>query len=149
MQQNPPGFNISKKCCDYAKKSVSKDFNLEFAPDLCVNGMRRAEGGLRAASIKNCFTPMGENDFAEYRPLWFWTDADKQIYKEWRGITYSDCYELWGFTRTGCVGCPCNSHVVAQLEIARQYEPNKVKAAYAVFGKSYEYREQYQWKDIE
>ena len=29
------------------------------------------------------------------------------------------------------------------LQIAEQYEPNKVKAAYAVFGKSYEYREAY------
>jgi hypothetical protein len=29
------------------------------------------------------------------------------------------------------------------LQIAKQYEPNKVKAAYAVFGKSYAYREAY------
>ena len=30
-----------------------------------------------------------------------------------------------------------------KLHIAEQYEPNKVKAAFAVFGKSYEYREAY------
>jgi len=29
------------------------------------------------------------------------------------------------------------------FSIAQQYESNKVKAAYAVFGKSYEYREAY------
>lgn len=42
-----------------------------------------------------------------------------------------------------CVGCPCSSKAVQELQIAEQYEPNKVKAAYAVFGKSYEYREAY------
>ena len=69
------------------------------------------------------------------------TDEEKQIYKEWRAIRYSECYEKWGFARTGCVGCPCSCRATQDLEIAKQYEPNKVKAAYAVFGKSYEYRE--------
>jgi 3'-phosphoadenosine 5'-phosphosulfate sulfotransferase (PAPS reductase)/FAD synthetase len=144
MIENPPGFAISDKCCDYAKKNVAYDFDKEFQPDLKVTGMRQAEGGRRIGQIKNCFTPSGENkDYADYRPLWFWSDEDKQIYKEWRGITYSDCYEVWGFSRTGCVGCPCASASVSQLEQAKQYEPNKVKAAYVVFGKSYEYREKY------
>ena len=99
--------------------------------------------GSRSGSIRNCFTPTGENTIANYRPLWFWTDEDKRIYKEWRGIRYSDCYEVWGFSRTGCVGCPCNSKALQELQIAEQYEPNKVRAAFAVFGKSYEYREAY------
>jgi hypothetical protein len=33
--------------------------------------------------------------------------------------------------------------VLQELAIAEQYEPNKVKAAYAVFGESYKYREAY------
>lgn len=144
MQQHPPNFAISKKCCDYAKKNVSHEFNREFRPDICIGGMRLSEGGLRTASIKNCFSlPRDDVYYAEYRPLWFWTDEDKRIYKEWRGLQYSDCYENWGFKRTGCVGCPCAAASVEQLRIAEQYEPNKVKAAYAVFGKSYEYREKY------
>ena len=107
-----------------------------------MNGMRRAEGGRRAGSIKNCFTPQGEKKtIADYRPLWFWTDEEKQIYKEWRKIRYSECYEKWGFARTGCVGCPCSYRATQDLKIAEPFEPNKVKAAYAVFGKSYEYRE--------
>ena len=101
------------------------------------------EGGRRVGSVQNCFTPAHDSDIAVYRPLWYWSDADKALYKEWRGIRYSDCYEIWGFARTGCAGCPCNSKALQELEIARQYEPNKVKAAYAVFGKSYEYREAY------
>jgi len=139
----PPNFNISERCCGFAKKNVSKEFDKGFKPDLKINGMRQAEGGRRSGSIKNCFTPARENNTADYRPLWYWTDEDKRIYKEWRGIRYSDCYEIWGFHRTGCVGCPCNSKALQELQIAEQYEPNKVKAAYAVFGKSYEYREAY------
>ena len=143
IMAHPPGFLISDKCCKYAKKDVANEFDREFKPDLKVIGMRQAEGGRRLGSIKNCFTPANGSTTANYRPLWFWTDIDKQIYKEWRGIHYSDCYELWGFQRTGCVGCPCSSKALQELQIAKQYEPNKVKAAYSVFGKSYEYREAY------
>ena len=140
---NPPDFTISDKCCNYAKKDVAKGFDKEFKPSLKINGMRQAEGGRRAGSVRNCFTPANESVAANYRPLWFWTDEDKRIYKEWRDIHYSDCYEVWGFKRTGCVGCPCSSKALQELEIAEQYEPNKVKAAMAVFGKSYEYRKAY------
>ena len=143
IMANPPAFSISDKCCDYAKKNVAKDFDKVFKPDLKITGMRQAEGGRRAGSIRNCFTPAGENNISNYRPLWFWSDEDKRIYKEWRGIKYSDCYEIWGFSRTGCVGCPCSSKALHDLAIAEQYEPNKVKAAFAIFGKSYEYREAY------
>jgi 3'-phosphoadenosine 5'-phosphosulfate sulfotransferase (PAPS reductase)/FAD synthetase len=140
---HPPGFLISDRCCDYAKKNVANAFDKAFKPDLKINGMRQAEGGRRAGSVRNCFTPAGANDVANYRPLWFWSDEDKRVYKEWRGIRYSDCYEVWGFKRTGCVGCPCSSKALQELEIAAAYEPNKVKAAFAVFGKSYEYRQAY------
>lgn len=143
LMVNPPKFMISDKGCDYAKKNVSKEFDKEFKPDLKIVGMRKAEGGRRIGRIHNCFTPANGNIVANYRPLWFWTDEDKQIYKEWRDIRYSDCYEVWGFKRTGCVGCPCSSKALQELQIAKQFEPNKVKAAFSVFGKSYEYLEAY------
>jgi 3'-phosphoadenosine 5'-phosphosulfate sulfotransferase (PAPS reductase)/FAD synthetase len=143
IMANPPDFKISDKCCEFAKKNVSKEFDKEFKPDLKIIGMRQAEGGRRVGSVSNCFTPTGVNNIANYRPLWFWSDKDKEIYKEWREIRYSDCYEVWGFSRTGCCGCPCSSKALQELEIAQAYEPNKVKAAYAVFGKSYEYRAAY------
>jgi 3'-phosphoadenosine 5'-phosphosulfate sulfotransferase (PAPS reductase)/FAD synthetase len=139
----PPDFLIAERCCDYAKKNVSKEFDKDFKPDLKIIGMRQSEGGRRSGAIKNCFTPANDNDTANYRPLWYWTDEDKKVYKEWRGIRYSDCYEIWQFSRTGCVGCPCNSKALQELQIAEQYEPNKVKAAFAVFGKSYEYKQAY------
>lgn len=141
--EHPPNFRISDRCCDCAKKSTAKSFYKEYDPDLDIQGIRKSEGGPRATAYKNCFSKDSDKSFDKYRPLFFWTDEDKRIYKEWRGITYSDCYEIWGFKRTGCVGCPCAANSVPQLEMARKYEPNKVKAAYAVFGKSYEYREKY------
>jgi 3'-phosphoadenosine 5'-phosphosulfate sulfotransferase (PAPS reductase)/FAD synthetase len=142
LTAHPPDFTISDKCCEYAKKLPAKHFYKEYSPDLDVQGVRKLEGGPRSSAYKSCFTRNGEGMDA-YRPLFFWTNADKQTYKEWRGIRYSDCYEIWGFKRTGCVGCPCAAASVEQLRIAEQYEPRKVRAAYAVFGASYEYRARY------
>ena len=56
---------------------------------------------------------------------------------------YSDAYEVYGLTRTGCCGCPISSKAVADLEKIRPYEPILVKAAWNVFGDSYRYRQQY------
>ncbi|GHV13749.1 hypothetical protein FACS1894219_08970 [Clostridia bacterium] len=148
ITDNPPDFKISDKCCDYAKKAVAKDFNRECNPDLSVTGMRRAEGGRRAGSIASCFTAGGGDKPDSYRPLWYWTDADKAVYKEWRGLRYSDCYEVWGLKRTGCVGCPCNSKAEQELAIVEQYEPQLVKAARSVFSASYDYQRRYvEYKD--
>lgn len=46
-------------------------------------------------------------------------------------------------TRTGCCGCPISHKAVADLEKIGRYEPNIVKAAWNIFGKSYEYRQKY------
>lgn len=140
---SPPPFKISDKCCDYGKKKVSNDFNKEFMPDLIVTGMRVAEGGRRAGAIQTCFTPSKNGGIDNYRPIWYWSDADKAIYKEWRGLNYSDCYEIWGLKRTGCTGCPCNSKAEQELEIIEQYEPQIAKAARNVFGESYKYKRKY------
>jgi len=140
---NPPGFTIAEKCCDYAKKQTAEDFNKEYCPDLSVNGMRKAEGGRRAGSIKNCFTASNENNPANYRPLWYWSDEDKAVYKEWRGIRYSDCYEVYGLKRTGCCGCPCNSRAEQELALVKPFEPQIVRAAHSIFGASYDYKRRY------
>lgn len=77
------------------------------------------------------------------RPLYYVTDADKAWYKERYGIRYSDAYEIYGLTRTGCCGCPISSKAVDDLEKIRPFEPNLVKAAWNVFGESYKYRQRY------
>ena len=45
--------------------------------------------------------------------------------------------------RTGCCGCPISYKAVDDLEKIKPYEPNVVKAAWNIFGKSYEYRAKY------
>ena len=66
-------------------------------------------------------------------------EGKKEHYK----IRYSDAYEVYGLTRTGCCGCPISYKAVEDLEKIRPYEPTLVKAAWNVFGKSYLYRQQY------
>lgn len=77
------------------------------------------------------------------RPLYYVTDEDKAWYKEYYGSRYSDAYEVYGFKRTGCCGCPISYRATQDLEVLKKYEPQVVKAAYNIFGKSYEYRAKY------
>ena len=98
---------------------------------------RKAEGGQRAQAHKDCFeSKSGKID--KYMPLWFWDNETKKYYKEHEHIQFSDCYEVWGMERTGCVGCPFNSRIGEDLKKIKQYEPNLYKACMNVFGESYE-----------
>ena len=140
----PPNFQISAKCCDYCKKQLAH--RVQKGYDMIITGERRAEGGMRSVPRKDntalCF---GETASGQYRlrPLYYVTDADKAWYKDYYGIRYSDAYEVYGLTRTGCCGCPISYKAVEDLEKIRPYEPNVVKAAWNIFGRSYEYRQMY------
>lgn len=140
----PPDFQISAKCCDYCKKQVAHRVQKDY--DMIITGERRAEGGMRSVPRKDntalCF---GETSSGQYRlrPLFYVTDSDKAWYKDYYGLRYSDAYEVYGLTRTGCCGCPISYKAVDDLEMIRPYEPNVVKAAWSIFGKSYIYRRKY------
>ena len=140
----PPDFKISAKCCDYCKKQPAHNIQKNY--DMIITGERRDEGGMRSVPRKDsssmCFTETGHGQF-RLRPLYYVSDADKQWYKEYYGIKYSDAYEVYGLTRTGCCGCPISHKAVDDLEKIRPYEPNVVKAAWNIFGASYEYRAKY------
>lgn len=140
----PPDFRISAKCCDYCKKQVAHRVQKYY--DMIITGERRDEGGMRSVPRKDntalCFTETGSGQY-RLRPLYYVTDKDKAWYKERYGIRYSDAYEVYGLTRTGCCGCPISYKAVSDLEKIRPYEPNVVKAAWNIFGKSYEYRMKY------
>lgn len=139
-----PDFKISAKCCDYCKKQVAHLVQKDY--DLIITGERRAEGGMRSVPRKDnsslCFTETSSGQY-RLRPLYYVTDADKAWYKDYYGIRYSDAYEVYGLTRTGCCGCPISHKAVDDLEKIRPFEPNVVKAAWNIFGKSYEYRLKY------
>ena len=143
MIQNPPDFPISDMCCEGAKKKTAKLIDQKYDCCLKIIGERRAEGGIRALRHHSCFDPVAEDSIPTYRPLFFWNDADKKQYKEHYGLVYSDCYEKWNMTRTGCAGCPFGSRFENELELIQQYEPRLYQAINNIFGKSYEYTRRY------
>lgn len=144
IAEHPPTFKISAKCCDYCKKATAHKVQKPF--DMIITGERRDEGGMRSVPRQDntslCFTETSEGKF-RLRPLYYVSDKDKAWYKEYYGIRYSDAYEVYGLTRTGCCGCPISYKAIDDLEKIRPYEPTVVKAAWNLFGDSYRYRQQY------
>ena len=148
IRESPPDFQVSAKCCDYCKKQVAHRVQKDY--EMVITGERRDEGGMRSVPRSEQWNETNTMCFAEtsggkfrFRPLYYVSDKDKQWYKDYYGIRYSDAYEVYGLTRTGCCGCPISYKAVDDLELIRPYEPNVVKAAWAIFGKSYEYRMKY------
>ena len=147
-RDNPPTFKISPKCCTYCKKNVAH--KTQHGYEMIITGERKEEGGARALkwtadkqySDAPCFSEEKNGQF-RFRPIYFVTDADKAWYKEYYGLRYSDAYEVYGMTRTGCCGCSINAKAVQDLERIRPYEPWLVEAAWNVFGDSYRYRQAY------
>ena len=141
---NPIPFLVSNKCCDYCKKQIAHRVQKPF--DMVITGERRDEGGMRSVPRKDstamCFSEAADGKY-RLRPLFYVSDADKQWYKDYYGLRYSDAYEVYGLTRTGCCGCSISAKAVEDLEKIRPFEPNLVKAAWNVFGDSYRYRQQY------
>lgn len=145
MIENPPNFKISNKCCYYAKKKPSADLvNLEDF-DLMILGIRKSEGGIRASAYKNCFSNYDNDDYkiSQYRPLFYYTIDDEKKYDELFQVRHSKCYEIYGLSRTGCVGCPYNRKINDELDVVKKYEPKLWKAVNYIFKDSYEYTKKY------
>lgn len=144
IKENPIPFKVSNHCCTDCKKNLAHSVQKNF--DMVITGERRDEGGMRSVprsdSTTMCFSEAASGQY-RLRPLYYVSDADKAWYKEYHKIRYSDAYEEYGLTRTGCCGCSISARAVEDLERIRPYEPNLVKAAWKVFGPSYLYRQQY------
>lgn len=153
LMANPPSFRISPKCCHYSKKAPMKKFLEAGDFDLNCSGVRKAEGGARASAYSTCFTKALAGPDS-YRPLFWFSAADRIEYEAHYGIEHSDCYRVWGMKRTGCAGCPFGEAFEEELALAEKYEPKFHKAMLKVFSESYEYtrrflefREQLKKKD--
>ena len=146
IKECPPDFKISSKCCDYCKKQLAHSVQKGY--EMIITGERRDEGGRRSVprggdlNKTMCFTETASGQF-RLRPLYYVSDKDKEWYRETFGVQYSDAYTVYGLKRTGCCGCPISYRAVDDLKLIGQYEPNLEKAAWAIFGKSYEYRRKY------
>jgi hypothetical protein len=135
IKQN--GLKVSSLCCSKSKKDPIKKFMRLNRIVLNVTGERKAEGGQRASSHKSCFEEH-KDGFHKFMPLFWWSDAVKAAFKKNEGIRYSDCYEVYGLKRTGCVGCPFSINIADDLQAMYEYEPQLYKACMNVFGKAYE-----------
>lgn len=149
IRENPIPFKVSNRCCDICKKQPAHEIEKQF--EMVITGERRDEGGMRSVprgdNSSMCFTETAKGTF-RLRPLFYVSDADKQWYKDYYGLRYSDAYEVYGLKRTGCCGCAISARAAADLELIRPYEPNIVKAAWNIFGDSYRYRARYnEYKD--
>lgn len=131
------GIKISPRCCQCSKKLPLKRFARENGINLNVTGERKAEGGQRASAHKSCFEEH-KDGLHKYMPLWWWSDEVKRIFKQSEGIQYSDCYEVYGMNRTGCVGCPFSLDIADDLQAMYEYEPRLFNVCMAVFGQAYE-----------
>ena len=142
IRQNPPDFRISAKCCEYSKKVPAHKELLIGDYDLNITGIRKKEGGTRSSAYKSCYDEIfcGPDN---YRPIFWWGDAEKEAYRKWAGIIRSDCYELWGMKRTGCAGCPFGKDFEQEIDLVHEFEPKRYRAMEAVFGQSYEYTRQF------
>lgn len=144
IAEYPPDFKISAKCCDYCKKQLAHSVQKGY--DMIITGERRDEGGMRSVPRQDntalCFTETASGQF-RLRPLYYVSDKDKDWYKTYYKIRYSDAYEVYGLTRTGCCGCPISYKAVDDLKLIGRFEPNITKAAWNIFGRSYEYRRRY------
>lgn len=144
IAEYPPDFSISAKCCDYCKKQLAHSIQKDY--EMIITGERRDEGGRRSVPRQDntslCFTETASGQY-RLRPLYYVSNKDKAWYKETYGIRYSDAYEVYGLTRTGCCGCPISYKAVDDLKKIEPYEPNVVKAAWNIFGDSYRYRQKY------
>lgn len=147
LEDSKPPFRVSNECCDFCKKQPAHDAQKDY--EMIITGERMAEGGMRSIRNKDladdetmCFYRFGDNQF-RFRPLYYVSDKDKAWYKTEYGIRYSDAYEVYGLTRTGCCGCPISYKAMDDLNLIEPYEPNVVKAAWSIFGDSYRYRKQY------
>ena len=140
MINNNPKFNISNKCCKCAKKDILKDL-LKQGYDLNISGIRKSEGGVRSTAYKSCFDT--QDNYDNYRPIFWFTDKDKLEYRKIFNVINSKCYTVYGLKRTGCVGCPFSKNYKEELEIIKKYEPKLYKAVTNLFKDSYEYINKY------
>lgn len=144
MIENPPDFPISDGCCKGAKKDVAHDYLRKIGATINMVGIRKAEGGARSTVYNSCFTePSRRGEAAQFRPIFYLTDQDKEIYCKMREVKHSDLYEKHGFKRTGCACCPFGSRFEQELETAERLDPGLAVAAKKIFASSYEYTRAY------
>lgn len=134
-------FKVANKCCQAAKKDTIKEFMDNVNCKLSIQGVRKSEGGARATAYKSCFNNASSHVYDEYRPVFWFLEADKKEYVAHCDIHHSKLYDY--MKRTGCLGCPFGRDIDAELMYAEVCEPQMKKAMEFLFGPSYEFTRKY------
>lgn len=119
------------------KKDVALQAAREYDAQLEIIGVRRAEGGARSSAYKNCFSYETRHGTDQYRPLFWFTDADKRWYESYFNVVHSRCYTQYGLLRTGCTGCPFARDINKELDAVGTEERGVVQAARSIFKNAY------------
>lgn len=115
-------FKISNKCCEELKKKPMKKYNKDNNIKLSLVGIRKSEGGIRSVQYKSCVV---YGDVIKYFPLFHLKDEDINNIIKWKNIRISEAYTKYKMNRTGCVGCPFSKDWKHELEVLKEFEPNK------------------------
>lgn len=140
--QNPPSFKVSPSCCQWAKKKPSKKYCEDEQIQLLCTGVRKAEGGIRSVSYQSCYTQKVDG-MSTFRPIFWFSDEDKEDYCQRFGVIHSRCYTEYGLKRTGCTGCPYNRKLFDEIGMVAMHEPQMIKAANNMFKESYAWTKAY------
>ena len=143
IMENPPTFSVSPSCCSWAKKKPAKKYYKDNGIQLRCIGLRKQEGGVRSVAYKNCYTFNSKSGIDSYRPLFWFSNDDKQAYCERFGVIHSRCYTEYEFKRTGCAGCPYDRDMLNKLYRLEIKEPAMCKAARNIFRDAYEWTKGY------
>jgi 3'-phosphoadenosine 5'-phosphosulfate sulfotransferase (PAPS reductase)/FAD synthetase len=135
-------FRVSGRCCEGAKKKPIKKYAKERGIDLAILGLRRAEGGLRIDRYKSCYHNT-KNGMSLFMPLWWMTNADKEVGNTKYEIVNSEAYRTYGLKRTGCAGCPFGRNFQDEVDMILLNEPKLAKGIKNIFSPSYEFTKKY------
>ena len=127
-----PDNNIkySSKCCNLLKKKPFKQYEKENDMRGSFVGIRLAEGGARSFAYNSCVSikKVCGSEYYKSMPIFDWTDEMMNEFVEKYHINLSIAYTDYGFTSTGCIGCPYSKNLKDDLIAIHKYEPIKYKA---------------------
>jgi len=144
IENNGVPYKLSAHCCHNAKKLPSVQYGRRNKVDLMMMGIRRAEGGKRATAYPSCYIPTSTiHPYSLFLPIFWWTNADKELFDRLLNIKHSECYDVYGMKRTGCPGCPFGGRFEDEIIAIEKYEPKLTKAVGKLFGEPYDYIRKY------
>lgn len=111
-------------------------YNEEHDIKLSLVGIRKVEGGIRATAYKSCV--FYGDDVIKYFPLFHFTNEQMEQIIKMKNIRISDAYTIYKMKRTGCVACPFSKDWEHELNVLKEYEPNKYNFAIKTYSKIYD-----------